>query len=65
MAAIEYVIVKKLEYFREGGSAKHLSDIKNILKISEDEIDFIKLDEFLDKFELQEYFKQANFLGSP
>jgi hypothetical protein len=38
-AAPEDVIIKKLEYYREGGSEKHLRDITGILKISGDEVD--------------------------
>jgi hypothetical protein len=33
------VIVKKMEFYREGGSEKHLRDITGILRISGDEID--------------------------
>ena len=39
VAPPEYVIVRKLEYFREGGSSKHLRDIRAILEISGHEID--------------------------
>lgn len=31
VAPPEYVILRKLEYFREGGSSKHLSDIRTML----------------------------------
>lgn len=31
----EYVILRKLEYYKEGGSEKHLSDIRSILDQSE------------------------------
>ena len=34
LAPPEYVIVRKLEYFREGGSDKHLRDIRGILNVS-------------------------------
>jgi hypothetical protein len=34
VAPPEYVIVRKLEYFREGGSEKHLRDIEAILRVS-------------------------------
>lgn len=34
VAPPEYVIVRKLEYFREGGSAKHPADIRAILATS-------------------------------
>lgn len=33
-ATVEDVIVKKMEYFRDGGSEKHLRDILGMLKIS-------------------------------
>ena len=39
LAPPEYVILRKLEYYREGGSEKHLRDIRGILKISADVID--------------------------
>ena len=35
----EYVIVRKLEYYREGHSEKHLHDIKGMLEVSGDSID--------------------------
>ena len=36
MAPAEYVIVRKLELYMEGGSEKHLRDIRSILKASSD-----------------------------
>jgi hypothetical protein len=38
-AAPEDVIIKKMEYYREGGSEKHLRDIAGILKISNEAVD--------------------------
>jgi len=38
-ASPEDVILKKLEYFREGGSEKHLRDISGVLKIMGPELD--------------------------
>ncbi len=38
-AAAEDVIIKKMEYYREGGSEKHLRDITGMLKVSPEEID--------------------------
>jgi hypothetical protein len=35
----EYVILRKLDYFREGKSEKHLRDIRGMLDISGDQID--------------------------
>jgi hypothetical protein len=38
-ASPEDVIIKKMEFFREGGSEKHLRDIASMLKISGSQID--------------------------
>jgi hypothetical protein len=38
-ASPEDVIVKKLEYYREGGSEKHIRDILGVLKIRGDRVD--------------------------
>lgn len=38
-ASAEDVIVKKMDFFRQGGSEKHLRDIAGILKISGDDLD--------------------------
>lgn len=35
MAPPEYVIIGKLEFFREGGSEKHLRDIRSMLAVTE------------------------------
>lgn len=39
VAPPEYVILKKLQYYKEGGSQKHLEDIKAILDVSGDSVD--------------------------
>lgn len=39
LAPPEYVILRKLEYFREGGSEKHLRDIAAMLEVSAGRID--------------------------
>lgn len=44
VAAPEYVIIRKLEFFREGGSEKHLRDIKSMLAVSQKLIDFSELE---------------------
>lgn len=43
VAPPEYVIVRKLEYFKEGGSQKHLRDIRSMLAISGEHIDRVAL----------------------
>ena len=47
VASPEYVIVRKLEYFREGGSEKHLRDIRGIMSASGDTIDQSTLRELI------------------
>jgi len=39
LAPPEYVIVRKLEYYREGGSEKHLRDIRAMLAVSGELLD--------------------------
>jgi hypothetical protein len=39
LAPPEYVIVRKLQYYREGHSAKHVSDIRGILRQQGEDID--------------------------
>lgn len=46
LAPPEYVIVRKLEFFREGGSEKHLRDIRGILNVSGEKISRVDLDEW-------------------
>ena len=47
VAPIEYVITKKLEFYKEGQSQKHIEDIKAILLNSKDQIDFPKLQKYI------------------
>ena len=42
-----YVILRKLEYYREGGSDKHLRDIRGILNISGEQINQADLNEWI------------------
>lgn len=39
-AAPEDVILKKLEFYREGGSDKHLRDVGGIIRVSGDQLDY-------------------------
>ncbi len=47
VAPPECVIVRKLEFHREGGSDKHLRDIRSMLRVSRDQIDRATLDEWI------------------
>ncbi|MHA1370719.1 MAG: hypothetical protein ACTSRA_13545 [Promethearchaeota archaeon] len=57
LAPVEYVILRKLEYFHEGGSEKHVKDIDGILELSGDQIDFKVL---MDKLENKGLLKVWN-----
>jgi hypothetical protein len=39
LAPPEYVIIRKLEYYREGGSEKHLRDIRSMVAVSGEQFD--------------------------
>jgi len=49
LAPPEYVVIRKLEYYREGGSEKHLRDIRSILSISREQLDLPILNEWIRK----------------
>ena len=51
-AAPEEVIIKKMEFYRMGGSEKHLRDITGILKISGPEIDLSYISAWAQRLDL-------------
>src|SRR3990170_8973936 len=53
LAPPEYVIVRKLEFFRKGGSEKHLRDIRSMLALSKEQIESDQLHEWIQRLELQ------------
>ncbi len=62
LAPVEYVIFRKLEYYREGESEKHLRDISSILDVSSDQIDFKTLEEKIKRRTLaKEWDAAKNF----
>lgn len=50
----ELVILRKLEFFREGGSEKHVVDICAMLDVSREKMDFAFLEEMVRERGLQE-----------
>ncbi|MFC1677401.1 hypothetical protein ACFL3G_10125 [Planctomycetota bacterium] len=62
IAPPEYVILRKLEYFREGQSSKHLNDIKQMLTISSDVIDQKLLQEKIEENGLKKQWQQLSKL---
>jgi hypothetical protein len=59
LAPVEYVILRKLEYYREGLSEKHLRDISGMLAVSSDEIDFRMLVAEINKRALEKEWQAA------
>jgi len=49
LAPPEYVIVRKLEYYREGHAEKHLRDIRAMLAISGEQLDRALLNQWLQR----------------
>jgi hypothetical protein len=62
LAPVEYVILRKLEYYREGQSEKHLRDIAGILSISPDQINFDELNEKIEQLMLEKEWSAAKKL---
>jgi hypothetical protein len=62
VAPPEYVIVRKLEYFREGGSEKHLRDIRSMLDTSPELIQRDELERLIADRGLDGAWKQAQAL---
>jgi hypothetical protein len=52
VAPVEYVILRKLEYFREGKSEKHLRDIRSMLEVSSAQIDRSFLEQWIARLGL-------------
>ncbi|HEV2692725.1 MAG TPA: hypothetical protein VG347_07480 [Verrucomicrobiae bacterium] len=60
VAPPECVIVRKLEFFREGGSDKHLRDIGTMLKVSREEINMAELNEWVRRPGVEAEWKKAS-----
>ena len=60
LAPVEYVILRKLEYYREGQSEKHLRDISGILAVSSEKIDYNFLLEKIEEHFLEKEWEKAN-----
>ena len=55
----EYVVLWKLEFYREGGEGKHLRDIRGILEVSGARMDLRFLDEAARKLRLESEWNRA------
>lgn len=57
LAPIEYVILRKLQYYREGASQKHCEDIRKMMATSGDQVDNDYLANMVAKLDLQKYWE--------
>ena len=62
-APVEYVIVRKLEYFEESASDRHLRDIAGLLRISGDLIDRESLMTLIARRRLQKAWERVSSVG--
>jgi len=60
VAPPEYVILKKLQYYREGHSEKHLQDIRGMFEVSPDLIDLDMIRTFVSDKYLETEWKALN-----
>jgi hypothetical protein len=63
LAPPEYVIVRKLEYFQEGGSEKHLRDIRSILRVSRNLLDITELERWIKNRHLETVWQRVHELA--
>jgi hypothetical protein len=59
VAPIEYVILRKLEYYEHSGSDRHLRDVAMMLRFSGDAVDPDALSEWAERLELAPTLDQA------
>lgn len=65
LAPPEAVIVSKLEYYREGGSDKHLRDIRSMLITSGDRIDRSALNDWISRRGLEAEWRKMQRCRTP
>ena len=58
-ASVEDVILKKLEYYREGGSDKHLRDITGVLRVSGRQVDRGYIEDWARTLGLEEIWQEV------
>lgn len=63
-APLEYVIVRKLEYFNESGSDRHLRDIAGMVRVSGKQIDHDALQRWITERELGTAWQRVSELAS-
>lgn len=59
VAPPECIIVRKLEFYREGGSEKHLRDIRSMLRVSGAQINQADLNEWIQRRGVEAEWKRV------
>jgi len=59
VAPLEYVILRKLQYYERSGSDRHLRDISMMLRVSGNILDRDALDGWLSRLDLAGLYEQA------
>ena len=59
LAPPEYIIIRKLEYYREGGSQKHLRDIRSMLAMSGAQMERAELDGWIHRLGLEPQWSEV------
>ena len=60
VAPLEYVVLRKLEWHREGGSARHLEDVRAMLRVSGDRLNRTDLQEWISHMGLEDVWRQVS-----
>jgi hypothetical protein len=60
VASLEYVIVRKLEYYSAGGSQKHVRDIRAMIQVSGHRLDRETLREKVSELSLQKVWEEVS-----
>lgn len=60
LAPPEYVILRKLEFYREGGSEKHIRDIRSMLEVSGEQMDKVALEGWIQRRGLSAEWAKAS-----
>ncbi len=60
VAPIEYVIARKLSYFAQSGSTRHLEDIARMLRVQSDAVDHGALQHWIAALHLEEPWRQVD-----
>jgi hypothetical protein len=63
VAPVEYVIIRKLEYFREGASEKHLRDIRTMVENPKTKIDYPELEKLIEDRALANEWAKVRTIG--